>query len=146
MFEYSPTYELEVSAKLKLGKSLRDVGQSESALAIFEDMRSEDKYEEKYSDIDLEIGITKASLNDYLEAIDQLTKVDTTYKNTPNSGAAKYEIAKIYETGLYQLDSAAVYYKKASQSELPRNIYILKEIKKQLFTRYIFLEQRFKQI
>jgi TolA-binding protein len=139
VFEYSPTYELEVSAKLKLGKSLRDVGQSESALAIFEDMRSEDKYEEKYSDIDLEIGITKASLNDYLEAIDQLTKVDTTYKNTPNSGAAKYEIAKIYETGLYQLDSAAVYYKKASASALPEGYRLITKDKDRVFTRYTSL-------
>jgi TolA-binding protein len=139
VFEYSPAYELEVSAKLKLGKSQREVGQSESALTIFEDMRSEDKYEEKYSDIDLEIGITQASLKNYLEAVIQLTKVDTTYKNTPNSGAAKYEIAKIYETGFYQLDSAAVYYKKAAASSLPEGYHLIAKDKDRVFSRYTSL-------
>lgn len=139
VFEYSPAYELEVSAKLKLGKSQRVVGQSESSLAIFEDMRSEDKYEEKYSDIDLEIGITQASLKNYLDAVNQLTKVDTTYKNTPNSGAAKYEIAKIYETGFYQLDSAAVYYKKAAASSLPEGYHLIVKDKDRVFSRYTSL-------
>ena len=108
VFEYSPDYELEVAAKIKLGRALREIGEYQEALALFEDMRSEDKYSEKYSDLDLEIGITQSVLGNYDEAVTQLTIVDTTYKNTPNSGAARYEIAKIYETGLYQLDSAAV--------------------------------------
>jgi len=139
VFEYSPDYELEVNAKLKLGKSQREVGQSESALAVFEDMRSEDKYEEKYSDIDLEIGITQASLENYSEALKQLTKVDTTYKNTPNSGAAKYEIAKIYETGLKQLDSSAVYYKRAAVSSLPEGYHSIAKEKDRIFSRYTSL-------
>jgi len=139
VFEYSPSYELEVNSKLKLGKSQREVGQSESALVIFEDMRSEDKYEEKYSDIDLEIGITQASLENYSEAVNQLTKVDTTYKNTPNSGAAKYEIAKIYETGLKQLDSAAVYYKRAAASSLPEGYHLIVKEKDRVFSRYTSL-------
>jgi tetratricopeptide (TPR) repeat protein len=145
VFEYSPSYELEISANLKLGRSLRDFGQSESAMVIFEDLRSEDKYEEKYSDIDLEIGITQASLNNYLEAIDQLAKVDTTYKNTPNSGAAKYEIAKIYETGLYQLDSAAVYYKKAAVSNLPDGYRLIIKDKDRVFSRYTSLRHDLNQ-
>ncbi len=139
VFEYSPTYELEVSAKLKLGKSLRDVGESQSALSIFEDMRSEDKYEDRYSDIDLEIGITQASLENYPDALNQLSKVDTTYKNTPNSGAARYEIAKIYETGLKQLDSAAVYYKKATASSLPESYLSIAKERDRVFSRYTSL-------
>jgi TolA-binding protein len=139
VFEYSPDYELEVNAKLKLGKSQREIGQSQSALTIFEDMRSEDKYEEKYSDIELEIGITQASLENYPEALKQLTKVDTTYKNTPSSGAAKYEIARIYETGLKQLDSAAVYYKQAAVSSLPEGYHSIVKDKDRVFSRYTSL-------
>jgi tetratricopeptide (TPR) repeat protein len=139
VFEYSPDFELEVNAKLKLGRALRDVGQSESALEIFEDMRSEDKYEEKYSDIDFEIGKTQVALGNYEEAVDQLTKVDTTYKNTPNSGAAKYEIASVYEMGFKQLDSAAVYYKKAVASTLPEDYFTIAKEKDRVFTRYTAL-------
>ena len=139
VFEYSPDFELEVSAKLKLGKTLRKLGKAEEALSIFEDMRSEDKYAEKYSDIELEIGITKADLGNYQEAIDQLTIVDTTYKNTAPSGAAKYELGSVYENGLKRLDSAAVYYQKASTSTLPKEYIDLARDKNRLFSRYTSL-------
>ena len=139
VFEYSPDFELEVSAKLKLGKTLRELGKSEEALSIFEDMRSEDKYEEKYSDIELEIGITEADLGNFQEAIDQLTIVDTTYKNTVSSGAAKYELGVVYENGLKRLDSAAVYYQRASTSTLPKEYIDQAKDKNRLFSRYTSL-------
>jgi len=137
VFEYSPDYQLEVTAKISLGKALREIGENQEALSLFEDMRSEDKYIDEYSDIDLEIGITEATLNQYDEAIDQLTLVDTTYKNTPNAAVAKYEIASVYEYGLKQLDSAAVYYKKAALSQLPKEYISPAKDKDRLFTRYI---------
>lgn len=139
VFEYSPGYELEVSAKLKLGRALRELGENQEALSLFEDMRSEDKYAEKYSDLDLEIGITEAVLGNYEEAIDQLTIVDTTYKNTQNAGVAKYELASVYETGMKQLDSAAVYYQKASTSQLPLEYIDPAKEKNRIFRRYTSL-------
>ena len=139
VFEYSPDYELEVTAKINLGKVLREIGENQEALTLFEDMRSEDKYLDKYSDIDLQIGITESTLGKYDEAINQLTIVDTTYKSTPNSAVAKYEIASIYEYGLNQLDSAAVYYKKASVSQLPKEYISLAKDKDRLFSRYVSL-------
>ncbi len=141
VFEYSPDYELEVTAKISLGKVLREIGENQEALTLFEDMRSEDKYLDKYSEIDLEIGITESTLGKYDEAISQLTIVDTTYKNTPNSAVAKYEIGLVYEYGLNQLDSAAVYYKKASLSQLPKEYLSLARDKDRLFTRYISLRK-----
>jgi len=139
VFEYSPNYELEVTAKISLGKALREIGENQEALTLFEDMRSEDKYSDKYSDIDLEIGITESTLGKYEEAINQLTLVDTTYKSTPNSAVAKYEIASVYEYGLNQLDSAAVYYKKASASQLPKDYVSPARDKDRLFSRYTSL-------
>ena len=130
VFEHSPSYELEVSTKLKLGSAYRTIGETEKAYDIFSNMRSEDKYADKYPDIDLEIGITENALGNYELAINQLTKVDTTYKNTPVSGAAKYEIGNVYEHGIKLLDSAAVYYQKASTSTLPKD-YILPAKEKQ---------------
>ena len=139
VFEYSPDYELEVTAKINLGKAFREIGENQEALTLFEDMRSEDKYLDKYSDIDLQIGITESTLGKFDEAINQLTIVDTTYKNTPNSAVAKYEIASVYEYGLKQLDSAAVYYKKASVSQLPKEYISLAKDKDRLFSRYVSL-------
>ncbi len=141
VFEYSPDYQLEVTAKISLGKALREIGENEEALTLFEDMRSEDKYSDKYSDIDLEIGITQVTLKKYDEGINQLTMVDTTYKNTPNAAVAKYEIASVYEYGLNNLDSAAVYYKKAATSQLPKEYIMLAKDKDGLFTRYVTLKK-----
>jgi outer membrane protein assembly factor BamD (BamD/ComL family) len=139
VFEYSPDFDLEIDAKLKYGQALREGEQSETALSVFEDMRSEDKYENKLAEIDFEIGKTYASLERYGDAIDQLVKVDTTYKNTESSAAAKYEIAMIYESGLKLFDSAAVYYKKAVSSSLSPEYLIPAREKNQLFTRYVNL-------
>jgi TolA-binding protein len=139
VFEYSPDFDLETDAKLKYGQALRDGEQSETALSVFEDMRSKDKYENKLAEIDFEIGKTYASLKRYDDAINQLIEVDTTYRNAESSGAAKYEIALIYESGLKRLDSAAVYYKKATVSSLPQIYLIPAREKNQHFTRYINL-------
>ena len=141
VFEYSPDYELEVSAMLKLGRAYRESGNPEEALELFTDMRSEDKYTDKYSDIDLELGITHSALGQYDEALDFFSIVDTTYKNTPNSGAAKYEIASVYEYGLQILDTAAVYYQKASTSTLPKEYISPAKEKNRLFSRYVLLKK-----
>jgi len=140
VFEFSPGFDLETDARLKYGQALRDGKQSETALLVFEDMRSKDKYENKLAEIDLEIGKTYASLERYGEAIDQLIETDTTYRNAESSGAAKFEIGIVYESGLRQLDSAAVYYKKATTSSLPQEYLIPAKEKNQLFTRYINLK------
>ena len=136
VFEYSPDFELEVAAKLKLGITLRETNHADEALTIFDDMKSEDKYSEKYADIDLQLGITQAALGNYQEAVDQLMMVDTTYKNTQNSGAAKYELASVYQNGLIRLDSAAVYYKKAATTTLPKEYIEPAKARNALFTRY----------
>ena len=141
VFEYSPGYDLEVAAKIKLGRALRESGKPEEALSIFTDMRSEDKYTEKYSDLELEMGITQSALGEFDEALDLFTIVDTTYKNTPNSGAAKYEIASVYEHGLKLLDSAAVYYQKTSTTSLPKEYLNLAKDKNRLFSRYVLLKK-----
>ncbi len=141
VFEFSPDFDLETDAKLKYGQALRDGGQSENALLIFEDMRSEDKYLDKLANIDFEIGKTYASLNRFDDAISKLTLVDTTYRNDPTAGAAKYEMGLIYEAGLKQLDSAASYYKKATTSTLPPLYVLPAKEKNQLFTSYVNLRK-----
>jgi tetratricopeptide (TPR) repeat protein len=141
VFEYSPDYELEVSTKIKLGRALREIGKPEEALSLFEGMRSEDKYAEKYSDIELEMGITNSVLGKYDDALGLFSVVDTTYKNTPNSGAAKFEIASVYEHGLKLLDSAAIYYQKASTSTLPKEYILPAKDKNRLFSRYVLVKK-----
>jgi TolA-binding protein len=141
VFDYSPGYDLEVAAKIKLGRALRESGRPEEALSIFADMRSKDKYSEKYSDLELEMGITQSALGKYDDALGLFVIVDTTYKNTPTSGAAKYEIGSVYEHGLKLLDSAAVYYQNASMAALPKEYLNPAKDKNRLFSRYVLLKK-----
>lgn len=144
VFEYSPDFDLDVDAKLKLGRALREGGESERSLLLFEDMLDEDKYEENYEQIEFEIGKTLGSLGRYDEALDQLTKVDTVYKGTKSSGAANFEKGLLYENNMKNLDSAAVYYRKASSSSLPEDYISRAREKNLLFTRYVGLSKSLK--
>jgi TolA-binding protein len=137
VLNFSPSYEIEVAARLRLGNALRETGNEEESYSIFKSMRAENKYSDKYADIDLELGITENYLGNYEDAIRTLTVVDTTYKNTPYAGAAKFEIASVYEKRLKLLDSAAVYYQKASTSALPKEYISPAKDKNRLFSRYV---------
>ena len=137
VFEYSPDFDLQFSAKLNYGIALREGDRSEDALDIFTEMRSEAKYSEDYSEIDFEIAKTNRSLGYLPIAINLFTLVDTTYKSTPISGAAKYELGQIYQYDFIDLDTAAFYYSKAAINQLPEEYLKPAKEKDRLFKRYI---------
>lgn len=136
VFDYSPDFDLEFEAKLSYGVALRDDGRNEDALNVFNQMRREDKYKTDFAKIDFEIAKTNRSLGKIDEAVDLFSEVDTLYKNTPTSAAAKYELGQIYEYEYFKFDSAATYYKKASLSSLPQEYIQQAKEKNALFTRY----------
>ena len=117
--DYSPPYDLELNSKIAYGVALRDAGHKEEALELFDNMSSEDKYKDAFDHINYEKGVTLDSLGNYTEALNVLTQVDTTYKNTQYAGVAKFEIGKLYEYNLNNFDSAYAYYLKARSTLLP---------------------------
>jgi TolA-binding protein len=139
VFEYSPDFDLEFDAKLQLAKALREANRSEEALEIFSDMRDEDKYSADFGEIDFEIAKTQRALGNIQVAIDLFTEVDTLYRNTQTSSAAKFELGQLYQYDFLRLDSAAVYYKKASTTALPKEYVQPAREKNRLFTRYLKL-------
>ena len=62
VFDYSPSFSIELNSKIELASALRKIGENEEALAIFEEMRGENKYSDSFDKIDLETGITLYSL------------------------------------------------------------------------------------
>ena len=136
VFDFSPDFDLEYTASLNYGKALRESGRNDEALDVFNDMQSEDKYSDKLAEIELEIARTNRALGNYDIAVNMFTKIDTTYKNTPTSGAAKYELGELYEYNLSNLDSAASYYRKSASSTLPPEYIEPAKDKNSLFTRY----------
>lgn len=52
VFDYSPDFDLEVSTTIKYANALRNAGQTQKALEVFEDIRTEDKFSNSYNEID----------------------------------------------------------------------------------------------
>jgi len=139
VFNFSPDFDLEFDAKLQLGIALREGNRSKEALKIFSDMRDEAKYSTDFGEIDFEMAQTHRALGSIEMAVDLFTEVDTLYRNTKTSSAAKFELGQIFQYEYLQLDSAATYYKKASTSALPKEYIQPAREKSRLFTRYLKL-------
>ena len=117
--DYSPSYDLAFKSKISYGVALRKAGHLNEAFTVFDDMSSQDKYKDVFDQVNFEKGVTLAALGKYSDALNVLTIVDTTYKNTQYAGASRYEIGKLYEYNFNNFDSAYVYYLKAKSTLLP---------------------------
>lgn len=144
VFDFSPSFDIEMETKIELAKALGKENRNEEALEILEDMRTEDKYSTSYDLIDLETGLSLVKLNRIDEAISKLRDVDTLYVNSTSSGAAKYELGKIMEEKYHNLDSAYFYYNKASGISLPEEYVLPAREKKQIFTKYVTINNQLK--
>lgn len=142
VFEYSPDFDLEIAASISYAKALRDADRDEEALDFFKSIRRQDKFIEKYNEIDLETAITLEKLNRFEQALEQFTIIDTTYKGTPFSAASSYYKGRIYEYELLNYDSAAFYYQKASTSNPPKDYAQSVKEKNLIFTKYFNLRKQ----
>lgn len=113
--EYDPTFDTEFASKLEYGKIQRDLGNTDEAMEIFEDLRDEDKYQDFWHEVDLAIGLIYKERGDYEEALDQLRYVDTTYAKTQSAGYASYNMAEILNYHYEEFDSAANYYARTME-------------------------------
>lgn len=136
VFDNSPDFDLEISATIKYANALRDAGQFEKALEVFEDIRSQDKFQASFNEIDLEIGITEARLKQYQQALDQFRMVDSTYKSTPFAAAANYEIAELYRYNFMKYDSAQYFYARSVAGNPPKEYVEKARSNSQLFQKY----------
>lgn len=136
VFDYSPDFDLEISATIKYADALRDGGQTQKALEVFEKIRDEDKYLNSYNEIDLEIGKTFVQLGEFNKALDQFRMVDTTYKNTPFASASNFEMGELYRTKFLNYDSAGYYFTKSAISNPPKEYVEQAKSNNQLFTKY----------
>lgn len=136
VFEYSPDIDTEIKASIRLGKALRESGRAEEATDFFGDLRRKDKFSESLAEIDLELGKSYSSMGDFTTALEQFTKVDTTYKGSPFAALASFEIAKLYKNELMNYDSAAIYFSRTVMNNPPKEYLDEAKNLNQLFTRY----------
>ncbi len=136
VFDNSPDFDLEIAATINYADALREAGENEKALSVFEDIRTKDKFSNSFNEIDFEIGKTLVQLGRYNQAYDQFRMVDSTYKNTPFASAANFEIAELYRTHFANYDSSAYFYSKSILGNLPKDYVDKAKNKNQLFIKY----------
>jgi len=141
VFDYSPSFDIELKSKIELALALRTTGEKERALAALEEMRNENKYSDSFDKIDLETGITFYSLGRAEESVELLRMVDTIYISSPNSGIAKFKLGEIYEYHYKNFDSASIYYTKSASSNAPLEYSKPASEKAQLFKKYQSLQK-----
>jgi len=136
VFDYSPDFDLEVSTTIKYANALRNAGQTQQALDVFEDIRTEDKFSNSFNEIDFEIGKTLVELGEYNQALEQFRMVDTTYKNTPFSSASNFEMGELYRVKFLNYDSAGYYFSKSAVSNPPKEYVDKAKSNNLLFAKY----------
>jgi tetratricopeptide (TPR) repeat protein len=141
VFEYSPDIETEIKASIKYGKALRESGRAEDALTFFSDLKKKDKFSESLAEIDLELGKSYSSVGDFPSALEQFTKVDTTYKGSPFAALASFEKAKLYKDELMNYDSAAIYFNRTVMNNPPKEYLDEAKNLNQLFNKYSTLRK-----
>lgn len=139
VFDNEPDFDLEIAAAIKYANALRKAGKTNEALALFEDIREEDKFSTSYGEIDFEIGRTFVELGDYNRAYDQFRMVDTTYKSTPFAAQSNFELAELFRTKFMNYDSAAIFYSKSVIGTLTKEYSDMAKDKNQLFNKYVRL-------
>ena len=147
---YSPDFETDYDSRLEYGKIQRQLGNAQSALEIFEDIKSRSIFNDYLDKTELQIGLALMDLKRIDEAFSQLTMVDTTYKLLPSAGEAKFYLGEIMKNDYKNYDSANVYYSKVAST--PSRPEILEDAKKNslLINKYISLrsaiDQNYRQL
>lgn len=115
----STNYENEYKARIGEARMLSKLGAHEESLTLLRDLLASSNYREFYGEISLEIGNVFKLSKDYPSAIAQYTYVDTSYARTEWSANSYFQLGDVYETKLFLLDSAQVYYARG-KTEAPQ--------------------------
>ncbi len=136
VMDYSPAFDTEFAAIMNLGKVKRDLGKTDEALELFNELNRLDKYRDSKPAILIQLGKTHRTLGDYESAYYDFLMVDTGYANTPQVGNARYEMAEMYERDVRNFDSASVFYAKAKSSQATDEYIDLIRERTRLFNKY----------
>ncbi len=115
----SPGFETTYKGKIGEARMLCKLGAYEESLRLLRDLLSSSNYKEFYGEISLEIGNVFKASKEYPSAIAQYTYVDTSYARTESSAKSYFQLGSLYETILFQFDSAYTQYTKG-KSEFPQ--------------------------
>jgi tetratricopeptide (TPR) repeat protein len=117
--ESSANYSSKYHALMGQARKLYELGHFDASLKLLEDLRSNSNNKDFFGEIELEIGNASTAMNDPESAIAQYKYVDTTYARTEAAANSYYQLGHLYETMLFQYDSARITYNKG-KTEFPQ--------------------------
>jgi tetratricopeptide (TPR) repeat protein len=138
---YSPSFEIEFLSKFEAAKLQKQLGNVDESLQLLQDMREEGKFNQHFDKLDLEIAQIYLDKEELDAALELYTIIDTTYKNEPSSGEAKFKRAEIWEKYFRDYDSANFYYEKAISSTASTERKNEARAKSSTFNNYFKLKQ-----
>ena len=118
--DYSPDYETLYNSLIELGKVLRENGQYQKAMDVFNNMRDEKKYSDSFDNIDLERAITLLKMNKAGDAVNILLAIDTSKTRNQSQGIAAFQLGRIFKNHYRNFDSALVFYNQTIRSVVPK--------------------------
>ncbi len=106
-------------AQIGRARMLSKLGKHEASQSLLQELLSNTNYKEFYGEIELELANVYADMGDYPSALAQYQYVDTTYAHTEASANSYFQQGIVYETKLFQYDSAQTAYNKG-KAEFPQ--------------------------
>lgn len=134
--DYSPTFEVEFQSKLELARLFYNLESTDKGIQVLEDLKKQDKFEDFWDQVDIEMGIIFYGMGEIDLAFDKFMHVDSTYANNISGGIASYHLANIYEKDYKDYREAAAYFRAANQSRAPQEIKDEVSIKTEYYNKY----------
>lgn len=140
--EYSPTFDLQFDSKLEYAKTLRQLEREEESIELLEDMRYDNKFQDKRDQVELEMALLSLQKGDITDAFIRFSEIDSLYTQGKSLGVARFNIAYIYEKFLGNYDSAMTYYDKSLASDLNPEYRENAKARSGVIIKYITLDEK----
>ena len=133
--KFSPSLDVEYKTKFNLGVSYAEIGKYQEALKILRKMLTAPRFKNFIPLINSEIAQIYYKQNKIQDSIDLYKKVVHERKSSPGTAIASFNLAKIYEQDIQNIDSAVYYYGEV------KKIYAKYDSVEKAQNRHIFLSE-----
>ncbi len=140
--EFAPTFDLQFDSRLEYAKVLRQLEREAESIDLLEDMRYDNKFQDKRDQVELELALVALQKGDIGDAFTRFSEIDSLYTQGKSLGIARFNIAYIYEKFLGNYDSAMTYYDKSLASDLNPEYRENAKARSGIIVKYISLDEK----
>ncbi len=141
---FDPTFDIEFNSFLEIAKLKKELGSVEESLILLQELSNNDKYEELWDKVDLEIANVLFDQGEYSDALSIYIEIDSTYSRTKSAGIAAFKAGEILSDYYYDYDSAMVYFNKTLSADSPAEFKIEARKKNKVINNYLSMNEKLK--